>query len=202
MAALDRVQHFEEGVELFITQYKAKPRLAALLRSWLIEAQVLEDTFLEIIEARSLDTAVGAQLDTLGKIVGEFRNDRTDELYRTYIRARIRANLSFGTPDDVLEVLQIIGVEDAPELEENQASFTVSLASSDSSFGELDVEAVVNLVRRTKPTGVRFGVVVPPPGVDSESTFAFSHVGSSDGDRGFGHQGSSSYGGVFASHYE
>lgn len=99
--------HVESGIALLISQYKDKPRLAALLASYLRRVQELEDAAWDVLISRMIDVATGVHLDTLGKIVGQPRNHPDDDVYRVYVRARIRANSSLGHPDDVIETAQI-----------------------------------------------------------------------------------------------
>lgn len=62
-----------------------------------------------VLTQRSIDTAVGAQLDVLGALVGRARQGVTDdEIYRRYIRAQISANKSDGTIPDILTVARAV----------------------------------------------------------------------------------------------
>lgn len=195
--------HVDDALERFITQYKGKPRLSALLSAWVKQVQSAEDVCYQLATLLLLDSAVGDQLDKLGLLVGEERQGRGDELFRVYVKARIRANRSLGTANDILAVMIAIGaVPDDPPFLEYLAAFTLFLASLESTNGEtLDPNAVVAIVRRAKPVGVQFVVVAPPPGTLADSTFAFSHVEESDPARGFGHAGSTAYGGVLSAVY-
>jgi hypothetical protein len=66
-----------------------------------------------------VSTATGHTLDLLGRIVGEDRQGESDALYRIRIRARIQANLSDGTWEDIHRVVAIL-------LDAQWASATVS----------------------------------------------------------------------------
>lgn len=70
--------------------------------------QDVENALAQLYAQRALDVAVGAQLDVLGKIVGQDRNGLSDDDYRRYIRARIAAHRSGGVPEDVLRVASLI----------------------------------------------------------------------------------------------
>ena len=62
-----------------------------------------------VLTQRTVDNAVGAQLDVLGALVGRKRNGITDdEIYRRYIRAQISANKSDGVRADLLTVARLI----------------------------------------------------------------------------------------------
>ena len=101
------VDHVPVGLDLLIEQYKGRPRIEGLLSSWLNRIQELEDAIWTVIDGRIIDTAVGVQLDTLGKLVGQLRGSETDEAYRAFIRARIRANRSLGHPGDLIAVTML-----------------------------------------------------------------------------------------------
>lgn len=71
----------------------------------------LETALLALLTQRSVDTAIGAQLDVLGKIVGEVRNGLDDDDYRRYVRARVLANRSQGVSEDLIKIaVFILGV--------------------------------------------------------------------------------------------
>lgn len=91
-----------------ISQYQGRPRLLALILSYVNRCQELEDAAWDVILRRMIDNAEDSQLDTIGKIVGQLRNGQDDATYRIYITARIRINRSQGHPDDVIDVLQLI----------------------------------------------------------------------------------------------
>lgn len=111
-----QTSHVAHGLALLIEQFKGKPKIAAVLRGWLQQAQELECVFMEDLRLeRSVATAVGAQLDGLGDIVGEERAGRTDADYRLAISARIRANNSGGRHEELLVIARLL-LGDAPEV--------------------------------------------------------------------------------------
>jgi hypothetical protein len=92
-----------------ISQYQDKPRLRALILSYVNRCQELENAAWDVILKRMIDNAENAQLDTIGKIVGQQRRTgQSDAVYRIYITARIRINRSQGHADDVIDVLQLV----------------------------------------------------------------------------------------------
>lgn len=68
----------------------------------------LEAALLALLTQRGVDTAIGAQLDVLGKIVGQARNGLDDDDYRRYVRARISANRSQGVAEDLIKVAVLV----------------------------------------------------------------------------------------------
>jgi hypothetical protein len=70
--------------------------------------QGFESAGQEVWNQRSVDTAIGVQLDDIGLVVGQPRGGLDDETYRRYVRAAIKANRSNGTVFDVLRVLRLV----------------------------------------------------------------------------------------------
>lgn len=90
--------------------------LADLLTAWLAGAQSLEAAFQQLLTQRNIETAVGAQLDVIGKLVGQPRDGLDDDTYRRYIRARITTNRSSGTVGDALKIARLLLGEPVPQL--------------------------------------------------------------------------------------
>jgi hypothetical protein len=109
VAELEHVtDHEEQAYGLFIDQFAEKPRLAALLASYTQEIQELEDAIWAVRVGRFLDNAEGAQLDVIGKLVGEPREGRADNIYKILINGKIRTNWSLGRPKDVIETMRLV----------------------------------------------------------------------------------------------
>jgi len=104
MIPTQETRHVETARELLIGQFKNRDVIQGFLDVLSRRCQELEDVFWDIIEKRRLAIAVGAQLDTLGLLVGEKRLGRDDDLYRAAIRLRIRVNRSKGRITDVIDV--------------------------------------------------------------------------------------------------
>lgn len=102
------LNHASLALARLAQQYKDKPKLAALLGVFTPKVQELENVLWALHVERRIDVAVGAQLDVLGRIVGQLRENSVDADYRLRIKARVRANRSHGSVEDVLEVFQIL----------------------------------------------------------------------------------------------
>jgi len=105
MSIIEQLDHVSDGLSRLLTQYKGKPKMEAVLTAYMEQVQDLETAFFELLQLRYISTGVGIQLDIAGKILGEPRNERVDELYRVALKARALINYSEGTPEDLLEVL-------------------------------------------------------------------------------------------------
>ncbi len=83
-------------------------RIEQLIAILIAPFQVLENTLQDLLTQRAVDTAIGAQLDRLGVIVGQPRLGLLDDAYRIYIRARIATNRSNGTTEDLIKIAKLI----------------------------------------------------------------------------------------------
>ncbi len=99
------VDHPSEGVALLIEQYQNKPRMKGILTSYLDEIQELEVASYEVANGYFADSAVGAQLEVLGRVVGQPRRGLDDDTFRAFINARVAANISSGTLPDLIRVV-------------------------------------------------------------------------------------------------
>lgn len=70
------------------------------------QAQDMEDAGQSLFSLPSIDDQEGANLDTIGDLIGQPRTVTDDATYRTYIKARIQANRSKGTAEELYEILR------------------------------------------------------------------------------------------------
>jgi len=71
-------------------------------------AQEVEDALQQLLLQRTVDNAIGAQLDLIGKLVGQTRQGLDDDTYRRYIRARIATDNSTGKTEEFITIVQLI----------------------------------------------------------------------------------------------
>jgi Protein of unknown function (DUF2612) len=86
-------------------------KFQTLMSILLAPFQDVENALIQLLNQRGVDTAVGAQLDVLGRVVGQLRGGLDDDTYRRYIRARVAANRSDGKREDVVRVCQLVLVD-------------------------------------------------------------------------------------------
>ena len=146
--------HVARGVARLIERYR-KPRTSALLESWLAEVQEAEDALWQLLVDRSLATAEGDQLDVLGKIVGQPREGRSDDVYRLWISARNMVLRSSGRTEEMLKIARtLVGATDTVALDEYYpAAFVMRLD------GDLTLTLgyqIAYMLRQAKPAGVQF----------------------------------------------
>lgn len=90
------------------TKYRNKPRLATWIMIYLNQLQLIEDAIHATVDAWDLETATGFRLDIIGEKVGQPRIGDTDDVYRLYIKGRIRANRSGGRIRDLLGIAGLL----------------------------------------------------------------------------------------------
>ena len=192
----------EEYIEVARTrvteQFKDAPvfdRYMQLLIQGLYEIELV---FKDLMQLRSIDTAVGAQLDLLGNIVGQDRNIASksfvsptnpsgnitldDETYRVVIKSRIRKNISVATPEDVISAASFIlseigGKQVETRIVEGNASASIYLGRI---LTPLEKVLIKGYYTRNymdgllpRPLGVRFNSYIS---FQSDNFFAFKEV--------------------------
>jgi len=160
----------------------AKSRLTSILSSKtkiqsLVQAMVspLEDLRFaaqQLKNDRWIDTAIGAQLDGCGYIVGEKRLGRSDDVYREAIKFRIFINTSNATPEDLIKALTFITKPDDVQYIEQYPATTIMFTDGVSVdynindvIQDLSPVAISNvpiLVSYGRPLPFRFGKESPP----------------------------------------
>ena len=106
---LGKIENHIEAAQLKLpSKRRDKANTLAFLDVLVSPAQVFEDALWQLYTERRIDTAIGAQLDDIGEIVGQPRVSADDEVYRLYLRARIRVNRSSGTTEDILDIARLI----------------------------------------------------------------------------------------------
>jgi hypothetical protein len=167
---IQETNHVGEGLDLLITQYKDKPNLAGMLTAYLNQVQELEDVFFDILAIfTDIDSQVGEQLDLIGRIVGQDREGRTDDVYLLWIKARIKVNKSSGIVDELLEILALVAPNNTREYTPYYpASFTIRLV------GALleDAEQIAKLLGEAVGAGIN-GQLIYSLAADSD-TFQFA----------------------------
>lgn len=101
-----------QAVENLPEQHKSGA-LADLIATLVSQRQELETAIFEVLNQFDLDTATGNSLDNIGKIIGLRRQDGlTDTRFRAFIKAKIAANNSESTAEDILNVATLT-IDDA-----------------------------------------------------------------------------------------
>ena len=89
---------------LLIIQYHDKAKAQAVISNW-VDCMVADGLFLDLPEAFNVDTAIGAQLDLIGKIVGLPRYGFDDDQYRILLNLRIITNNTGVSMKDIDDIM-------------------------------------------------------------------------------------------------
>lgn len=118
--------------------------------------QSIELMLQQLLTERSIDTAVGAQLDIIGKIVGQPRNGLDDDTYRRYCRARIATNKSNGIVENLITVTDLIVYDDDGYYEiDTQGIATVVVKIQNITLTEELADVLISFLKDAVSGGVR-----------------------------------------------
>lgn len=169
MTLLEKTDVAEISVVDLSAGLQGKPRIASIVYAFGVQLQELETAIFDVIEDRALDVATNAQLEALGRIVGEPRYGRTDTQYRLAIRGRILANRSNGNWSDLLKLLELMRSGESYTWWENQADIVFFSESTDHDLDRI----VLDFLRDASGAGVTVNMVAPATSADS---FEFGDV--------------------------
>jgi len=174
---LERIErHFGEALIALVPPFWGKPRVAALLRSYINRVQEFEDACFEVLGAFDVNTCDEIRLKVLAKIVGQSNLGWDLETFRAVVRARIATNRSHGTEDDLIKVLRLITgttaeITVAPFV---PASMHVEMGEP---VSDEHMVALTFLLPKVRGAGIRLNFVAPTEGgliFDSSVTAADS----------------------------
>lgn len=178
---MNRIEsHATEALDRLCELFKAKANLRALLTVWCGPIQAFEDVLYQVLTQRTVDLAVGVQLDMLGVIVGQPRGGLVDDDYRRYIRARIRTNRTSGTINQILAIARLI-VNDTDAVIRLEPSYPAAavIRITGILFDSAIAEALVFFLRDAAAGGVR--LVLEWSTVAPEDTFFWDTTSWDDG---------------------
>jgi len=123
-------QHTAIMATRLLEQFKGKSGWATLLGIVGDRYQDLEAEIQLALTAYDPRTAVGAQLDVVGRVVSESRGGRTDTAYRARILGKIAALNSNGSIPDLLKVAGLLSSDASLELYPGRVRAILDGASS------------------------------------------------------------------------
>lgn len=151
MALTKILDHQAQAFARLAEQYKGSVSFTGLVAIATAEHQTLEqvlwDQFVETV-----DSAAGASLDVMGKVVGQPREGRDDATYRVWVKARVKVNRSGGTGADLVSIFTALCPGLTVRLEEHYpAAFVLRL----SGLAVTNAGVLGSILRLTKAGGVR-----------------------------------------------
>jgi len=166
--------HLQAIREYDLEQYKESKTLSILMDALISQLQRVEDTFLDLQLKRFIPTAFGYTLDLMGGIVGESRNFKNDNDYRTAILVRALINNGGGTPEDIISAIRILYAPKKIEYTEiYPANFSLFIQKRKVTPPEIDLGLfnIRSLVSSIRPMGVGEFIVTAASG---DNLFRFS----------------------------
>ena len=142
-------------MNLLLTQFHDSPNLNAIQNALMEQITELEIVFEQL--RNLIDEAVGAQLDMLGKIVGQKRFGMNDADYKLWIDARILLNKSRGTEPDLRELLRVLIEQDVQIYEHPDVVFTVFIEQ----VCPQDAQRLFEIICHAKSLGVEARLQIP-----------------------------------------
>lgn len=135
----------------------ASPNLNSILSILLKQVQIVENVFHSVIVSRFIGSAVGVQLDQIGRLVGEPRYGRADDaVYRRAIRLRIFVNGSSGRPEDIIQIARfwtgfsVVDYFDLPQAGSQGGNYRIVIPGWTPDDGSLHA-----FLQSVSPAGVR-----------------------------------------------
>lgn len=102
MSNLTDIENYYKN--LLIIQYHDKPKAQAVVSNW-IDCMVGDGLLLQLYNAFNVDTAVGVQLDAIGKFLGIDRSGLSDDDYRLLINFKIVVDNGGHSMKDIDNIL-------------------------------------------------------------------------------------------------
>lgn len=162
---VDIPNYFERAVALLASQFQltnpngALTNLQKLLAGILTEAQQLNTQEQALQTQRYLNTAVGAQLDGLGQILGLARvPGQTDASYREDLQFQIFFNQSNGTPEEMITIIAFL--TDASRVFYSEIYPAAYQLTTNGLTFPINPSDLFNLMQNVSPAGVAFVALI------------------------------------------
>ena len=107
-SAAGATDHVAVALSRLLEQFKNKANVVALVTALITPSNDVETELRDLLTKRQVNTAVGAQLDLIGKLVGQPRNGAGDVDYARFIAARIATNNSKSRVEDLISVAKLV----------------------------------------------------------------------------------------------
>ena len=144
----------EEAQSLWTHQLKAKDVIDAITAAVVQQSQDKEQVLYQLRQRLDIDTQVGVQLDKIGVLVGQPRQGLLDDIFRLWLKARIRVNRSSGSNKDMYQVAELVlGTTIAIYLEHIPVGHLLHVPGK---FPYADIVAVQRILQDTSPVAVPF----------------------------------------------
>lgn len=108
MTLTQKTTHVEDAQANLISAYRHRPNTQAFVKSYAQQVKEIEAAAFQILNGTLDISSTGANLDVLGNLVGVARDGRTDTIYSVVIAAQILLNISSGTIEQIIAMVDAI----------------------------------------------------------------------------------------------
>lgn len=169
MALTQVTDHVARALARMPEQFKNNVTQPGIVVAFASQVQEIEDAAFGLLAARSIDLAVGTQLDRIGKIIGAPRMGAVDADYRLVLKATILINRRSGEIETMLQILAILVPGCTPMLAESPVHAIVMMAAVAACPNPTKVRALLALA---KMAGVK--LVFKSSTYDAPARFCFA----------------------------
>lgn len=187
--------HNADALNRLLEQYKGKTNLKKVIEIYTKQVQDLEDAFYTFFLLKSIQDSEGAQLDLIGKVIGQVRKlGESDETYRINLAVKIGINTSEGELEKVISIFKIITGSEWVKLDDYENG-NIGLTGNNLPIDQNSINLIFSNVERILLAGVRLLTIVDASVDDS---FAFFGDNTVVNGKGFGSVSDAALGGKFA----
>jgi hypothetical protein len=170
-----RIDHVAKALSRLPEQLKNSAVIIALLKALLAPAQEIEDMFYALLALKSIDDATGAQLDLIGKLVGQPRGGNLDPDYRKFIRVRLSVNKSRGLRSDYIKIISLLYPTAKIEVRA-RANATAEVTIHNVIISDADAAIIMSFLQLAHGAGVRVVLGTFPGPEDTAFTYRWAAV--------------------------
>lgn len=176
---MSSLNYRETALSRLTGQFVDKPRVRGLVETMVEPLEELESDFFALKDQRWINTAEGTQLDYCGYLVGITRQGRSDDEYRTAIKARVLSNVSAATAGDLIEGLRFLTNAKNPQYLENYPACAILFTDGETvpvgcqqviqDIAPAAIETIPILVSYGRKPPVRTGTLTVPAVISASS---------------------------------
>lgn len=169
-----RIDHVAKALSRLPEQLKNSTVLISLIRALLSPAQEIEEVFYALLALKSIDDATGAQLDLIGKLVGQARGGNLDDDYRKFIRVRLSVNKSRGLRSDYIKIISLLYPTAKIEVRARGGAAEVTIHNI--TISNADAAIIMSFLQLAHGAGVRVVLGTFPDSEDTAFTYRWAAV--------------------------
>jgi hypothetical protein len=149
--------HLSDAIGRMLYQFRNLSGIEGLVGMHGQQAQDVENAGFDFLTKIPLQTTTGAALDRWGAVLNESRNGVSDANYRALLFFKVSKNISNGTPEELISILQQLMQGDAVEfVEDFPAAFHMAIINAQNLA---DPSMIFSQMQQMCPAGVRLNYI-------------------------------------------